>query len=71
MKNNDPNPERKWLLLKTARKLVVSNIPLTIALSLSGLVLVAVISKYPGLIEVRLGFDGGQIKIDGRSQTNK
>ncbi|MEP0855646.1 hypothetical protein [Trichocoleus sp. DQ-U1] len=32
------------------------------------IVVVAIISRFPGVIELRLGGDGGQLRIDGRQQ---
>jgi hypothetical protein len=41
------------------------------AITLSAITLAAIYSKFDGVIQFKLGSDGGQVLIDGRSQQAK
>lgn len=61
---NRNQPVRKFIQ-------VLGSTPITIGLVLSGIVIAAILFKYPGLIEMRFGVDGGQLRIDGRPKTEE
>ncbi|MBW4461841.1 MAG: hypothetical protein KME47_16605 [Nodosilinea sp. WJT8-NPBG4] len=49
-------------------KNVLSSLPIFFSLIALSIVSLAVASNYEGIIELKLGIEGGQIKIDGRKE---
>lgn len=51
-----------------AMKNVLSSLPVFFSLIALSIVSLAIASNYEGIIELKLGIEGGQIKIDGRKE---